>query len=460
MAPLLMYSSTLAIPTIAQEMRLDAERISWFSLLNMLGSALFVLPAGKLADIYGRRRIFCMGVALAALACVLSGFAQNSLMLLAGRFLQGMGGAFTFGSSVALVSSIPPQKYKARAMGLYLAVCYLGLVAGPLVGSLILETLHWRWVFHVPTIVLTITAVAGFRLIKWERYGDSTSRLRFLDTIVYMIALSSLAIAVFRTNTVYGQILLLIGLVSFCYFCWFQTKRRDPLLQTKLFLENSIFATLGLTHFFYYCAIMSTSVTITLYLQYIKGLDPKTTGLILISQALLTAIFAPLGAWMGDKIRARYLIISGVILITSSMLVLSSIGFQTPVLTIVLALALAGIGVAIADTQLFNSALNSVNEKMLGSASATLNGLRSFGGLVGIAVLSFLMGRHLGIQELDPNTYPELLIALRQFYYFASAITISAIGCLSIGLWLRSRQAKSTPNDHLNRVPKISMNQP
>jgi len=441
MAPLLLYSSTLAIPTIAQEMRLDAELISWFSLLNMLGSALFVLPAGKLSDIYGLRRVFCLGLVIATLACVLSGFAQNAQMLLLGRFLQGIGGAFTFGSSVALVSSIPPEKHKAKAMGFYLAVCYLGLVAGPLIGSVILENLHWRWVFHVPTIVLSITAIAGFSFINWERYGDSTARLRFLDTALYMVSLTMLAFAAYRAHEFFGQSLLMVGLASFFCFCWFQTKRRDPLLQTKLFRENSIFATLGLTHFFYYCAIMATSVTITLYLQYIKGLDAKTTGIILISQALLTAIFAPLGGWLGSKIRVRYLLFSGILLIILSMLLLSRIDFDTPTSTIVVALALTGIGIAITDTQLFNSALGSVDDILLGSASATLNGLRSMGGLVGIGVMSFLMGQHLGKRELIPSLYPELMTVLRQFYYFASVVTIISLCSLSFGIWLRSRRA-------------------
>lgn len=439
MAPLLMYSSTLAIPTIAQEMHLDAEVISWFSLLNMLGSALLVLPAGKLADIYGRRRMFCIGITLAAIACLLSGFAQNSGMLLLGRFLQGVGGAFTFGSSVALVSSIPPKKHKAKAMGFYLAVCYLGLVAGPLIGSLILEHLNWRWVFHIPTVILSITAMAGFVLINWERYGDSTTRLRLLDTGLYMASLIMLAFAVFRTHEMIGQLLLALGTASFLGFCWFQTKRRDPLLQIKLFRDNSIFATLGLTHFFYYCAIMAMSVIITLYLQYIKGLDAQTTGIILISQALLTAIFAPLGGWLSDKVRVRYLLLTGVSLITLAMLILTSIDFNTPTSTIVIALAMTGIGVAITDTQLFNTALGSVDDKLLGSASATLNGLRSMGGLVGIGVMSFLMGRHLGKQELVPDLYPELLSVLQQFFVFASVVTVVSLGSLSIGIWLRSR---------------------
>jgi len=185
-APLLMHSSTLAVPAIAYELRLDAQTLSWFTLLNVLGNACFVLPAGKLADIYGRRRLFCYGLLVAGIACLFGGFAQNEWMVLTGRFLQGIGGAAIFGSAIALVSSIPPKEQKARVMGIYVAIAYSGIVAGPLFGGVVIKHLDWRWVFYMPAIVLLATAVIGFWFLKWERYGDRNSRLRFLDVSLYM----------------------------------------------------------------------------------------------------------------------------------------------------------------------------------------------------------------------------------------------------------------------------------
>ena len=131
-APLLLHSSTLAIPIIATELRLTADMISLFTLLNVLGNALLILPAGKFADIYGRRKLYCVGVFIAMAACFFSATAGNAFILLLGRFLQGAGGAFIFASSLALVNSIPPEDQKAKLMGIYIAVAYLGVVVGPL----------------------------------------------------------------------------------------------------------------------------------------------------------------------------------------------------------------------------------------------------------------------------------------------------------------------------------------
>jgi len=440
MAPLLMHSSTLAIPAIAAELRLDAELLSWFTLLNVLGSALLVLPAGKFADIYGRRRVFCLGITIGAVACLLGGVAESAPLLLAGRFLQGVGGAFVFGSSVALVSSIPPPEKKAQVMGVYIAICYLGVVAGPLFGGVVIEHFHWRWVFFIPAAVLMVTAVAGFGFLHWERYGDREARVRLLDTGLYMMSLVMIAFAVFRTNELLGQGLLALGLVSFAGFCWFQSKRRDPLLQVNLFLKNSIYTTLGLTHFFSYCGILALPFMVTLYLQFIKDIDAQTAGVILISQALVTALAAPASGWLRMRFRVRTLLFTGTILIWIGMLLLVALDHLTPVYRVVIALSSIGLGVGITDTQLFSAAMASVEERMLGSASATINGLRTMGGFVGIGVASFLMGRTIGKQEIVPALYPELMVVLQQFFIIAAVLAMVALLTLGIGVWFRSRR--------------------
>jgi len=438
-APLLMHSSTLAIPAIASELRLTAETLSWFTLLNVMGNALFVLPAGKFADIYGRRRVFCFGITVGMLACVFSGTANNAFTLLVGRFLQGVGGAFIFGSSMALVNSIFPEDKKAKMLGIYLAICYLGVVAGPLFGGVVLEHLHWRWVFCIPAVILFAAVVGGVGFLHWERYGDREGRVRLLDTSLYMASLIMISLALFRTNEPLGQGLMLLGVVSFAGFCWFQFKRRDPLLQVKLFLNNSVYTTLGLAHFFSYCAILSLPFTITLYLQYIKGIDAQTAGFMLISQALLTASFAPMSGWFSARIRVRYLMFFSVTTVLLAMFILATISATTPLWLIVLCLSLVGLAVGIGDVQIINTCLASVEDSLTGSASATLNGLRTMGGFVGIGVVAYLMGQGIGKQEITPETYPQLLTILQQFFMFATTLCFLALLTLSIGVWFRSQ---------------------
>jgi len=108
LAPLLLHSATLAIPAIADELLLSAEQISSFTLLQVLGSVIFVLPAGKLADKFGRRRIFCFGLLVAALSSLIAGLATSDWLMISSRALGGVGGALIFASAIALLMSVPP----------------------------------------------------------------------------------------------------------------------------------------------------------------------------------------------------------------------------------------------------------------------------------------------------------------------------------------------------------------
>jgi len=443
LAPLLIHSSTLAIPTVAEDLKLNAEVISWFTLMQVLGSVCLVLPAGKLSDIYGRKRIFAIGTLISGLACMLAGSAQCASMLLISRCMQGIGGAFIFAAALALVSSIPPPEQKARVMGVYIAVAYLGIVVGPLFGGVMLHYINWRWVFYLPGLMLLLIGLLGVFALKWEQYGDRNARLRFLDTSLYMASLGLIALSVFKTQSLQGQFLLLTGLLAFAGFCWFQTRRRDPLLQVSLFVNNPVFTILVVTHFLAYAALLALPFTLTLYLQYVQSIDAQTTGLILISQAAFTAVVAPASGWLAARFRVRTLLIAGSMILFIGALFFTQLDANSSVWVVLAGLSLVGLAVGVSDTQVINTALSTVDPQKLGSASATLNGLRTMGGFVGVGVVSFLMSHYLGAREIVPALYPQLLKMLQAYFYIGACLIFMAFSFLLLGIWYRSRRRSS-----------------
>jgi len=443
LAPLLIHSSTLAIPTVAEDLKLNAEVISWFTLMQVLGSVCLVLPAGKLSDIYGRKRIFAIGTLISGLACMLAGSAQCASMLLISRCMQGIGGAFIFAAALALVSSIPPPEQKARVMGVYIAVAYLGIVVGPLFGGVMLHYINWRWVFYLPGLMLLLIGLLGVFALKWEQYGDRNARLRILDTSLYMASLGLIALSVFKTQSLQGQFLLLTGLLAFAGFCWFQTRRRDPLLQVSLFVNNPVFTILVVTHFLAYAALLALPFTLTLYLQYVQSIDAQTTGLILISQAAFTAVVAPASGWLAARFRVRTLLIAGSMILFIGALFFTQLDANSSVWVVLAGLSLVGLAVGVSDTQVINTALSTVDPQKLGSASATLNGLRTMGGFVGVGVVSFLMSHYLGAREIVPALYPQLLKMLQAYFYIGACLIFMAFSFLLLGIWYRSRRRSS-----------------
>ena len=443
LAPLQIHSSTLAIPAIANEMNLTANVVSWFTLAQVLASACFVLPAGKLSDRFGRRRMFTLGLLVCGVACLIGGFSFNGFMVLFARALQGVGGALIFSAAVALLMSVPPEDQKVRVMGIYISVAYVGIVTGPLFGGFVIEQLDWRYVFYAPGVLFFGLTVIGFGFIKWERYGDRETRIRLLDLSLYTGSLLLMAFGVHDASNVEGQIKLLCGLAAFLAFCWFQSKRRDPLLQVKLFSGSRTFTILGIAHFLSYVSILALPFTLTLYLQYLKGVNAQTTGLILLIQALCTAIISPFSGTLSKYLRPRHLIFTGVIIFVIASFLLASLELQSPVWLVILAIALVGSSVGIMDTSIVHTSMSTVSDKLLGSGSATLNGLRTMGGFIGIGLVSFLMGLHLGDSPIEPKVYPQLMKVIGQFFDVALTISLLTLVLLVYGVLTRPRSDQS-----------------
>jgi len=442
LAPLQMHSSTLAIPAIAKEMGLTADIISWFTLSQVLTSACFVLPAGKLSDRFGRRRMFALGLLICSVACFIGGVSYNGYMVLLARGLQGVGTSLIFAAAVALLVSVPPEDQKVRVMGIYISVAYIGMVTGPLFGGFVIEQLDWRYVFYVPGIMFFILTVLGFGFIKWERYGDRETRIRLLDLSLYIGALLMMAFGVYDAKQLEGQILLLAGLVSFAAFCWFQSKRRDPLLQVKLFTQSRTFTILGSAHFLTYVSILALPFTLTLYLQYLKGVNAQSTGLILLVQALCTALIAPFSGTLSKYFRPRHLIFTGIACFVVACFMLASLVPESSIWIVVVAIALVGSSVGIMDTPIVHTSMSTVDDKLLGSASATMNGLRIVGGFIGMGLVSYLMGVYLGDAAIVPSLYPQLMTVIEQFFVISVLTSLLTLVLLVYGVLTRPRHER------------------
>ena len=442
LAPLQMHSSTLAIPAIAKEMGLTADIISWFTLSQVLTSACFVLPAGKLSDRFGRRRMFAVGLLICSLACFIGGIATNGYMVLFARGLQGVGASFVFAAAIALLVSVPPEDQKVRVMGIYISVVYVGMVTGPLFGGFVIEQVDWRYVFYVPGALFLLLAVIGFTVITWERYGDRETRIRLLDLSLYIGALLLMAFGVYDAKQLQGQLLLLSGVFSFAAFCWFQSKRRDPLLQVKLFTQSQTFSILGTAHFLCYVSILALPFTLTLYLQYLKGVDAQSTGLILLVQALCTALIAPFSGTLSKYFRPRHLIFSGVAGFVIACILLATLSPTSSIWLVVIAIALIGASVGVMDTPIVHTSMSTVSDNLLGSASATMNGLRTMGGFAGMGLVSYLMGVNLGNAPIVPSLYPQLMTVIEQFFTIALALSLLTLVLLVYGVLTRPRHER------------------
>ena len=183
--PLMLSAVNVAIPTIAQGLTMDAITASWVALAYLLSSSVFLLPFGRLGDMYGRKRMFLTGMITVTIASILASIAPSALFLILGRMLQGMGAAMLFGTGIAILSSVFPPEKRGRVLGLSVSSVYLGLTCGPFAGGWVTQHFGWRsvFIFHIPVVVLVI--VLALLNLKGEWRGPSGQKFDFPGTFIY-----------------------------------------------------------------------------------------------------------------------------------------------------------------------------------------------------------------------------------------------------------------------------------
>ncbi|MGA9189109.1 MAG: MFS transporter, partial [Methanosarcina sp.] len=158
----------IALPVIGAEFHMDAIALSWVATAYLLSSALFLVPFGKIADIYGRKKIFLYGITIFSLSSLIMTMVSSTEMLIVVRVVQGIGSAMIFGTAVAIVTSVFPPGERGKALGIYITAVYIGLSIGPLLGGAMTQYLGWRSIFFV-NVPLGITAIL---LILWKIKGE------------------------------------------------------------------------------------------------------------------------------------------------------------------------------------------------------------------------------------------------------------------------------------------------
>ena len=142
--PVMLSATNVAIPIVANQFSLSATQIAWIPMSYLMASVMFVLIFGSLADVFGKKKIFLVGILVLCFSSIFVAFANSGTVLMLGRFLQGVGAAMLYATQTALVSSVYPAKERGKAIGITLSAVYLGLAIGPSLGGVIMEYLSWR----------------------------------------------------------------------------------------------------------------------------------------------------------------------------------------------------------------------------------------------------------------------------------------------------------------------------
>jgi MFS family permease len=293
---LIIIGEHIALPSIEKDFGLDAVTLSWVVTSFLLSTAMFLLPVGRWGDLTGIRRLYKTGMVIFTVSSLLSGFATSGYWLIVMRFLQGVGAAFsgTTGSAI-LVSAFLPQ-HRGRVLGMSVSGVYLGLAFGPFFGGFLTQYLGWRSIFFMASAFGLLITIIGFLFLgkdeihKKLKMQNSISKAAFF----YMLGLVSLTYGSARIPQFFGWSLMGAGVIFLIIFWMLENRSESPVLETRLFTHNRLFAFSNLAALINYSATFSIIFLLSLYLQKVKGLSPRDAGTILVAQPIVMALFSPI----------------------------------------------------------------------------------------------------------------------------------------------------------------------
>ncbi len=419
--PFNLSSVNIALPSIGKEFSMDAIALGFVAMVYPLASAIFLVPFGKIADISGRKKIFTIGILIFTIASFSTVFCSSALMLICFRMFQGIGAAMIFGTGIALLTSIFPPQERGKALGISVAATYLGLSLGPSLGGFLTKQFGWRSIFliNVP-LGLAIIILVSLNL-KGEWAEAKGEKFDLIGSIIYCIGLVTMMYG-FSSFSRLGAIpsvgLIIAGVLGIFAFIRWEMGVKSPVLDINLFRGNRAFAFSNLAALIHYCATSAITFFLSLYLQYIKKLDPLNAGLILIFQPIVMAICSPFAGRLSDRIEPRIVASIGMGLTTVGLSVFAFLHMNTTLEFIIANLILIGLGFALFSSPNTNAVMSSVEKRFYGMASGTLGTMRLTGQMFSMGIAMLIFAIHIGHTQITPEYYPLFLDSTKTAFIF------------------------------------------
>jgi EmrB/QacA subfamily drug resistance transporter len=397
----------VALPSIQRDLGADLSELEWIVTGYALTFASLMLVGGKVADAYGRRLIFVIGIVVFTVASLMCGLASSSEMLIGSRVLQGAGAALMNPATLSIIAATFPPRERGTAIGIWAGTSALALAIGPLVGGLITEHLDWSWIFFVNVPIGALGIVASFAFIDESR-DETHASLDLPGLATSAIGLFALTYGLIEANT-YGWTsarivgvfaVAVIGLVTFVVL---ERRRRDPMLPLELF-RNGTYTGANLVVLLVALAMFGVFFFVSLYMQNILGYSAVQAGAAFLPMTVLIILVAPIAGRASDRIGSRGLMTAGMSLLALQLVLFSQLGIDASFWNLLPALLIGGVGMSLTMTPSAAAATRGVPVDKAGVGSAVLNSARQVGGTMGVALMGAIVAAEAG-GERTPEAF-------------------------------------------------------
>ncbi|KQC08959.1 MAG: MFS transporter [Methanolinea sp. SDB] len=417
----------IALPCIGANFSMDAVSLSWVSTAYLLSTAVLLVPFGKLGDIYGRKRVFQIGITVFTAASFFISLSTGSVMIIVLRAVQGMGSAMIFGTSLAMLTSVYPPGIRGKALGISIGAVYLGLSLGPFIGGYLAGLLGWRSIFYVniplgiAVILVTVLKLKG----EWKEQRREAFDL--LGSVLYGAALVLGMYGLSILPSYPGFAFILAGIVLAGLFARYELRIENPVLNISLFTKNRVFAFSNLAALINYSATYAVTFLFSLYLQITRGFSPVTAGTVLVIQPVVQAVLAPLAGRLSDRIEPGIVASAGMAVTTIGLVPFIFLQETTGLYSIAASLVLLGVGFGLFSSPNTNAIMSSVEKRYLGIASGMVGTMRLLGQMFSMGVAMTIFAVLIGRVAISVENLPEFMQSLRVAFTIFSFLCCAGV---------------------------------
>lgn len=433
------HSITVALPLIGKEFDMDAPLLGWVVTLFLIASAIFLIPFGRLAGLYGLKRIYLYGIITLMLGSILSVISPSATWLIGSRVLQGLGCAMIFGTGVAILTSVFPPNEKGKAFGIYSASVNLGASSAPFVGGLLTEHLGWRSIFLLNIVVGVAVLYFTLWKLKGEWIESKGEKFDLAGSAIYALAIILIMYGFTGLPSISSAGFLLAGLLGIIIFSKWETRIANPILDVSIFKNNRAFTFSNLATMINYCALYAVVFLMSLYLQCARGLSPQGAGLILVAEPLVLVIMSPFVGRISDRVQPRIVASVGMAVTCAGMVFLAFFDANTELISAVIGMVILGAGFAIFVSPNVNAVMSSVERKAYSVSSAVMATMRLTGNMLSMGIVVVIFSLLIGRVQITGENLPLFLSSMRlAFGIFAGLCFLGIIVSLAGGKRLDS----------------------
>ena len=393
----------VAIPTLAHPrsvggLSATARQLQWIVDAYTLVFAGLLLTAGSLGDRFGRYRFLAVGLAVFGIGSALSAAATTANTLIFTRAIMGIGGAFIMPSTLSIITNVfTDPRERGKAIGVWAGVSALGIGLGPLIGGVLLEHFWWGSVFLVNVPIVIAGLVLGFLFIPESR-DPSHHALDPVGALLSIVALGSILWAVIEapshgwtSSTILAG--FAIGVVALAGFFTWEVRSSHPMLDLEFF-KNPRFSAASGAITLVFLALFGTLFLMTQYLQSVLQYSTVKAGAVLLPQAMMIMVFAPLSNTWVQRFGNKKVVTAGLLIVTSSLVGFLAFQPASSALVVIAVTVVMGIGMANVMAPCTDSIMGSLPRAKAGVGSAVNDTTRQTGGAIGVAVFGSLMASH------------------------------------------------------------------